>query len=108
MRWRACPNRPETKITLLKIYHSVTKNQEKSGKNPLKSLVKDINDRGTDDMAVVEKRIKAGRTVTVLQGRAGRGGKGRGEKKERTTPAQKEGNLRRATQMLGWLMAEKF
>lgn len=60
-------------------------------------------------MAVVEKRIKAGRTVTVLQGQRRTGRKGPREKKKNgTTPAQKEGNLRRATQMLGWLMAENF
>lgn len=60
-------------------------------------------------MAVVEKRIKAGRTVTVLQGQRRTGRKGPREKRKNgTTPAQKEGNLRRATQMLGWLMAENF
>ena len=60
-------------------------------------------------MAVVEKRVKAGRTVTVLQGQRRTGRKGPREKRENgTTPAQKEGNLRRATQMLGWLMAENF
>ena len=60
-------------------------------------------------MAVAEKRVKAGRTVTVLQGQRRTGRKGPREKKENgTTPAQKEGNLRRATQMLGWLMAENF
>ena len=87
----------------------MTKKSRKKRENPLKSLVKDINDRGTDDMAVVEKRIKAGRTVTVLQGQRRTGRKGPREKKKNgTTPAQKEGNLRRATQMLGWLMAENF
>ena len=72
-------------------------------------MVKDINDRGTDDMAVVEKRVKAGRTVTVLQGQRRTGRKGPREKKENgTTPAQKEGNLRRATQKLERLMAENL
>ena len=58
----------------------MTKKSRKKRENPLKSLVKDINDRGTDDMAVVEKRIKAGRTVTVLPDGEERT---EGEKKER-------------------------
>lgn len=60
-------------------------------------------------MAVREIRVRAGRTVTVLQGEKTGDHKAPREKKtEGTSEAQKEGNLRRATQMLTWLLNENF
>lgn len=58
---------------------------------------------------VKEIRVKAGRTVTVLQNqKTGNHKAQRGEGTGETSAAQKEGNLRRATRMLTWLLNENF
>lgn len=60
-------------------------------------------------MSVIEKRVKAGRTVTVLQSRkAGNHTAPRADKSGVTSLAQKEGNHRRAVNMLTWLMNTNF
>ena len=60
-------------------------------------------------MAVVERKTKAGRTVTVQQyTRPGKHIGKRERKGEGTSPAQKEGNIRRAVMKLTWLMNANF
>lgn len=84
--------------------------KQKAGIFPLYSLVKDINEWSTGrEMAINEKRTKAGRTVTVQQYRKAGNHKGKRAKKGTgTTPAQKEGNFRRAVMMLTWLMNANY
>lgn len=58
---------------------------------------------------VVEKRTRAGRTITVQQYRKPGRHKGKREKGEGiTTQAQKAGNMRRAVLQLTWLMNTNF
>ena len=60
-------------------------------------------------MAVVERKTKAGKTLTVQQYvRPGKHKGKRARKGEGTIPAQKEGNIRRAVMKLTWLMNENF
>ena len=60
-------------------------------------------------MAVVERKTKAGRTVTVQQyTRPGKHIGKRERKGEGTSQAQKEGNIRRAVMKLTWLMNANF
>lgn len=58
---------------------------------------------------VAERVVKAGNTNTIIQGRLTQNGKKqRANRDGETTLAQKEGNLRRATMRLTWLMNENF
>ncbi len=60
-------------------------------------------------MATIERKTKAGRTITVQQYKKPGKHKGKRERKTGgTSKAQKEGNIRRAIMNLTWLMNENF
>ena len=86
------------------------KSQEKRGFLPRKSLVKDINFSDRDrKMAVMERKTRAGRTITTQQYTKPAEHKGKRERKNGgTSEAQKAGNMRRAVMMLTWLMNANF